>query len=699
MICFKNSWGQSNDYSYTFLDSIIVKGNDDALFKGKKKPFLFPPLEKKGGYTLEGLSSVKLDHFDQDSFEHSGVIFKLPDHYTLNSMHWIKLQFYAVNIDSLQIILTDENDRQIHLADIKLSTEQKFYNLEYMIQSIVSATFLFQDTQEYKKIGVVYKQEKRDQELIFNEFTIYDKICIEWRNQNQLVSAIGNKQHILEHNNNFCNISEKKEEKNLGYLEGSNLIFFLKYPIYTQAGSKLENNQISGKSGESRVPNQIESVNSSVRNILINYFDNTENIGLGKDFLSEFDQIIKNATDIDDYYKKLTKQLITLKDPHVKLINNYSYSMRQLTLPLYFYEIKNEIIACGIYDSTLANTISIGDRLLAINNESIRLHISRIAENMDGKTNNARRKKAIVKLLAFCYEDLQDTLHLRFKSVGGYQYSLILNKDDIFHNQTISLSPEIEENRKKFQYKQLDDFAYLKIGVFSESRIRPFIYSVMDSVMDSNGLIIDLRNNPGGDMSEMFFFSFFINKPEKFFTYRENSASDLKTFVVNPDPFYTYTKPIVILINSLTACGAELFLNALQRARNDVITIGSERSAGSAQGAKYLKLPRSKSFNPQFMYRESIVLDANNNNIDLTQGIQPDIWVDINNYQDLAPFKDKILRVGKEVLASFQVEKNNEANNNKSHKLIWILLSICLLIIISLLIILFKQRNLMRDQT
>lgn len=655
LVFFFSSFASGGEsYYYTYLDSIAYRPAKTDIKKGDITSCIFPPLDLGGSYDLQNIEAVRLSSDDI-----YGCSFDLPDTHTVGSSQWIRLRCYTYGIDTLCVTAVNEDHVKIILLEIALPENRNYHKITQGLTSALRDDPRFEGKdQKLIEISVEYKNNNTGkQRLILNDVQIYSKVEIRSRHITGMKGAIARKMHILSNNGNFKGISDNSRLKNISYLDKSDKLFFLKYPIrrrYVENAAKDNDGKVERKS--------LGEVNSLVRGILVNYFDKTEKKG-GEDFLAEFDLVEKSSSGMDDYYRRLQDFMLKLNDSHVRLLNTGLKNLDQVRLPVYFYEIKGELVVCGLYDSLFFDKVNLGDKLIRINNKPAKDCVEAICDNISGSTYHNRKAKAVHKLLAFCYENFNETLVLTLRSVEGGSYTITLSEDEIFNNGRIKFDDNIRDNIERYNYKKFDDIAYLKIGRFEENALVPFFYSVMDSVMQSDGLVLDLRNNPGGDMSSAFLYSFFIDRPEVFFT-SQDLYNEFETLVVNPDPYYYYDKPVAVIFNSTTSCSAELFLSALKHARDNAMLISTGKSAGSAQEVRYLDLPKTPSFNPRLAYRSSVFLDAENNNIDLLEGIMPDIWVNFESYLDLAPYHDKLLETG---LGWLNYTKDDEKEKGRLH--------------------------------
>ncbi|MBW2622849.1 MAG: PDZ domain-containing protein [Deltaproteobacteria bacterium] len=200
-------------------------------------------------------------------------------------------------------------------------------------------------------------------------------------------------------------------------------------------------------------------------------------------------------------------------------------------------------------------------------------------------------------------------------------------------NQTRSLEiPLVRAQGKKYKLGYLPAFyvwiktrtiepgiGYISFNAFFDPvNVMPVYNKAMISFMNNKGLIIDLRGNPGGIMGMIQgMASWLVDENQVFGTmYLRDNALQI---AINPRAV-TYTGPVAILIDGLSASSAEIFAGGLQdhgRAR-----IFGEQSAGAALPSSFAKLPN----HDLFQYAFTNFRLSSGREIEGT-GVQPDVVI------------------------------------------------------------------------
>lgn len=200
-----------------------------------------------------------------------------------------------------------------------------------------------------------------------------------------------------------------------------------------------------------------------------------------------------------------------------------------------------------------------------------------------------------------------------------------------------------------------DDFGYIRIAQFQSGTGPEVAKAVEDMQADGklDGLILDLRNNPGGVLQSAVAVSdVFISEGLIVYTSGRLANSDLRFSATTPDA--TDGVPMVVLVNEGSASASEIVAGALQDHRRAVVMGVSTFGKGSVQtvlplnNEKAIKLTTALYFTP------------NGRSIQ-AEGIVPDIWVDRST---VTKIKSNPFRIKERDLAK-HLENGNSASKDK----------------------------------
>ncbi|MBQ62667.1 MAG: peptidase S41 [Gammaproteobacteria bacterium] len=199
-----------------------------------------------------------------------------------------------------------------------------------------------------------------------------------------------------------------------------------------------------------------------------------------------------------------------------------------------------------------------------------------------------------------------------------------------------------------------DGYGYLRIAQF-QSKTGTEVEQAVEKLVEEgklSGLIIDLRNNPGGVLQSAVEASdVFVSEGLLVYTSGRLSNTDLKFNATTPDA--TDGVPIVVLVNEGTASASEIVAGALQDHGRAVIMGTNTFGKGSVQtilplnNKKAIKLTTALYFTP------------NGRSIQ-AEGIVPDIWVDRSTVTKL---KSNPWRVKEKDLPGHLTNAEGESND------------------------------------
>ncbi len=194
-------------------------------------------------------------------------------------------------------------------------------------------------------------------------------------------------------------------------------------------------------------------------------------------------------------------------------------------------------------------------------------------------------------------------------------------RDIIENNSEINI--KVNRDNKEYTYnikvenisnpvvysKLIDNYGYIYLESFSNDSYNQFNES-LKKLEESNikGLIIDLRNNTGGYLSECINIASIFLKNGKTICYLEGKDNKRITLSDTTDEYKTY--PIVVLINGNSASASEILASSLKETYGAILVGERTYGKGKVQNTSTL------SDNTMIKYTTAYWYTANNNNID-----------------------------------------------------------------------------------
>ncbi len=134
---------------------------------------------------------------------------------------------------------------------------------------------------------------------------------------------------------------------------------------------------------------------------------------------------------------------------------------------------------------------------------------------------------------------------------------------------------------KSVKYKKIDNIGYLRILQFQQGTTKE-VENALSKLKNIKGLVIDLRNNPGGLLQEAIGVSDLFVKQGVIVSIRGRNKDDTQYFYAdndNNEPTY----PIVVLINSGSASASEIVAGCLKDDKRAIIMGVKSFGKGSVQ--------------------------------------------------------------------------------------------------------------------
>jgi carboxyl-terminal processing protease len=152
----------------------------------------------------------------------------------------------------------------------------------------------------------------------------------------------------------------------------------------------------------------------------------------------------------------------------------------------------------------------------------------------------------------------------------------------------VSLTRVTASDAASVQYRKLASGAgYIRLSLWKEPAHSRF-KTALDNLRDTKGLVIDLRENPGGEDEEVLKIAgnFFKTRVQfgKF-----SGRSGRSTFLFTHKSEHAYAGPVAILVNDASGSGSEMFAGAMQEGGRATI-VGTQTCACLLGITKFRKM-------------------------------------------------------------------------------------------------------------
>ncbi len=270
------------------------------------------------------------------------------------------------------------------------------------------------------------------------------------------------------------------------------------------------------------------------------------------------------------------------------------------------------------------------------------------------------------------------------KKDGSYKVIPII-RDVVVIETTYAKSSLIEDKDKKYKIAYIDlPIFYVDFKNSGGRRCSDDIEKELKKINDENvdALILDLRNNTGGSLNDVVKIGGFFIKDGPIVQVK--TSNEKVNVLKDNDPRVQFDKPVVVLVNSISASASEILAAALQDYKRAII-IGSKSTFGKGTVQRfvnfddilppiydYMKPAGSIKLTTQKFYR----IDGHSTQL---KGVTPDIILP-DNYsffefgekeQDFAVKWDEILSANYVVCTDYlknikRIKKNSKKRSEKN---------------------------------
>ena len=329
------------------------------------------------------------------------------------------------------------------------------------------------------------------------------------------------------------------------------------------------------------------------------YVDQTNNEQDWKKWRHKYDNVIK--TD-EDAYVAIETMVASLNDPYTKFLDPKEFNEETTSIK---GSLKGIGIQIGVQDGKLTVIAPIedtpaekagllaGDEILSIDGKSTKgITVDKAAEQIRGE------------------EGTSVTLVVKRKDQEPKSYTITRAEIEIK-----SISQKVPES-----VKMPKDIVYIRLSSFISRNASKEFSDILAKNPDSKAVIVDLRSNPGGLLSNAIYISdMFLNGGAIVRTvdrdgYKETQKASRGVLT---------TKPLVVLIDKGSASASEIFSGAIKDNKRGVI-VGTQ-SFGKGLVQEINKLPNSSGINITIQK----YLTPNGTDIH-KKGITPDVVIELS---------------------------------------------------------------------
>ena len=312
--------------------------------------------------------------------------------------------------------------------------------------------------------------------------------------------------------------------------------------------------------------------------------------------LPEYLALVKQSRSDDEYYLVLEKMIALLKDNHTYLMN--IPGRETLYKPnLYLEVVEGQYVVMGFYGHNHSHpNVKAGDVVVAVDGKGASQIVEEVKPYICASSETEATNRALDRILWRGQDQSVRLTIRRSEEMFDVVLPAVIRRQRSFSPAGYDFSWRLLEN----------GHACIRIPNFRESQIVEDFAGAIENVRDTNGLILDLRDNTGGNdtygspiagrllRKRIHFYrpvmeSLPLSMVQKLLDAKIQDVNELTLGMsAGPSGPWQYDRPIVILVNWRTGSAAEDFTMGLQDCGRACI-IG-QRTAGSTGMPYYEEL-------------------------------------------------------------------------------------------------------------
>jgi carboxyl-terminal processing protease len=286
------------------------------------------------------------------------------------------------------------------------------------------------------------------------------------------------------------------------------------------------------------------------------------------------------APNTSEFYGVLRRMLATLRDAHTRVFAPEERSEWHrpvfTSVGIFVREIGGQLVVTHVERKSEAERAGVraGDALISVDGEPATLLLARRLSEVPPSSS---RPSAATAAAARLFDGPRDTeVALTFAGRDGARDA-----------KTVRLRRTLQTRAPSFNVRRADGVAVVHFNFFTQEIAVELMRALRarDGLRDSSGLVLDLRDNGGGDAEAMIdIASAFLpdGTPLGRFSDRAGAVAAApqtrRLMLLAADAVATYEGPVAVLVGPRTASAAEIFAAALQERRR--ARVFGERTCG-----------------------------------------------------------------------------------------------------------------------
>ncbi len=301
-----------------------------------------------------------------------------------------------------------------------------------------------------------------------------------------------------------------------------------------------------------------------------------------------YDNFFENLDDLEenDYLSIYFNTIAEMFDPHTNYFKPEDRERFDMDMAGSFEGIGARLQKQGPYTKIVelipggpawrSGKIEVGDIILKVRQENQKEPVDAVGMRID-------------KLVKLIKGPKGTTVYLTLKKLNGKIVEIALVRDKVILQETFAKSLLIKDKGKTYGYILLPKFYHN----FNDSNDRNSAKDIKRELeklekAGAQGVIIDLRNDGGGSLWDVIKIAGYFIKSGPVVQVR-NSSGDVRVLYDRDNHKIVWKKPVIVLVNELSASASEILAAALQDYKRAII-IGGPQTYGKGTVQKFIDL-------------------------------------------------------------------------------------------------------------
>lgn len=354
--------------------------------------------------------------------------------------------------------------------------------------------------------------------------------------------------------------------------------------------------------------------------------------------------LVEEAATDADFYVVLKRMVGELRDAHTRFHTPDQRRERErlqaVSTGVSLFEVEGKTVVVAVEADSDASRAGVepGMIVLTIDGKPVAERLAEARASVAGTSSDRAIRLRLYRMITD--GDPGSTLRLRLARADGSSIDVALTRKVVADVAVVT------------SRRLASGYGYIRLTLW-KSPVRKDFKKALEHLRDAQGVLIDLRGNPGGEADEVVkIASFFFNTHVSFGRFSKRSGKAIYLRTDNDDR--VYKGPLAILVNEGSGSGSELFAGVMQELGRAAVV--GRRSCGCVLGISEFKKVKGGG---ELAVSEYGYLSPQENSFEGT-GVIPDKTVELT-ISDLQSRRDAVLEEAERFLKMKPEMRNSSA--------------------------------------